>query len=53
LEKGLPYPTKNSDQIVIISIKETRRKYMVAGGYDEDEIVQRVKKLGFENVFVL
>jgi hypothetical protein len=53
LERGLPLPTKNSDQIVLISINETRKKYMIPGGYDEDQLVEQVKKLGFNNVYVL
>ena len=39
LEKGMPYPTKNDDQIVLIALKERKKKYLVGGGYDEDRLV--------------
>lgn len=53
LERGLPLPTKNSDQIVIISITETRKKNMLPGGQDEDDLVEKVKNYGFKNIYVL
>lgn len=53
LERGLPLPTKNSDQIVIISITETRKKNMLLGGQDEDDLVEKVINYGFKNIYVL
>jgi hypothetical protein len=53
LERGLPLPTKNQDQVVLVSIKETRRNLKGGAGKDEDELIAKIRALGFENVLLL
>jgi len=53
LERGLPLPTKNQDQVVLLSIKETRRNLKGGAGNDEDELVAKIRAFGFENVLLL
>jgi hypothetical protein len=53
MERGLPLPVKNDSELVIISIKETRKKYMGGGGLDKDDIIEKVNSYGFKNILYL